>query len=190
MKKVLLVASGLSAKQVHDYPYSDNGWVIVSVNNGWQACDYWDFWLHSNDFNGDRPSEYKSFQREVKKYGPALKKFGGQQACGFSIALNAAYWALAELQPDVIGFLGADMNYTPTAEGHTSIYGVGNDIKKNGIPDPDRMVKVHGNSDPNYLNDIYMRLLRQAEGVGCAIYNLSTDKDTRLPYPKASPEIL
>jgi hypothetical protein len=87
----------------------------------------------------------------------------------------------------VIGLLGADMNYTPNENGDTHIYGVGFDIQKNSIPDPDRMIDRYGQDDPNYLNNIYMRLARKAEERDCKVYNLSQNIETRLPYERCNP---
>ena len=190
MNKVLLLASGMSAKQYHDYPYKENGWTIVAVNNGWQVTDEWDHWVRPPDYRGVKPKEYLEHQSEVKRYSTQLNMFGGQKACGYSITLNAGYWALGELKPDIIGLLGADMNYTPDEDGNTHIYGVGYDIKTKGVSDPDRMVKVHGNNDPEYLNTIYMRLVEYAEKQNCKVYNLSRDIETRLPYERVRPEDL
>ena len=187
MTKVLLLASGMSAKEVDDYNYKSNGWTIVAINNGWMATDEWDHWVRSNDFNGARPHVIKDHQVECKKYGDILNHYGGHKECGYSITLCAAYYALYMLKPQVIGFLGADMNYTPDKEGNTHIYGLGNDIKKRGIPDPDRMVTQYSKGNPNYLSDIYMRMFDIAKRDGCDVYNLSSVEDTRLPYPKATP---
>ena len=188
-KKVLLLASGLSSKEYMNYDYIKNGWTVVSVNNGWQVTDEWHYWVHAPDFKGDKPKKFLPHQREVRKYSTALRQYGGQRACGYSITLNAGYWVLANLRPDVIGFLGADMNYTPDENGNTHIYGVGYDIKHNqgGIPDPDRMVNVYGKGNPNYLNDIYTRLSEKANDQGCDVYNFSSVQDTRLPYEKSKP---
>lgn len=187
MTKVLLLASGMSAKEVDDYNYKSNGWTIVAINNGWMATDEWDHWVRSNDFNGARPHVIKDHQVECKKYGDILNHYGGHKECGYSITLCAGYYALYMLKPQVIGFLGADMNYTPDKEGNTHIYGLGNDIKKRGIPDPDRMVTQYSKGNPNYLSDIYMRMFDIAKRDGCDVYNLSSVEDTRLPYPKATP---
>ena len=187
MTKVLLLASGMSAKEVDDYNYKSNGWTIVAINNGWMATDEWDHWVRSNDFNGARPHVIKDHQVECKKYGDILGHYGGHKECGYSITLCAGYYALYMLKPQVIGFLGADMNYTPDKEGNTHIYGLGNDIKKRGIPDPDRMVNQYSKGNPNYLSDIYMRMFDVAKRDGCDVYNLSSVEDTRLPYPKATP---
>lgn len=189
MSKVLLLASGFSAKQVHDFDYKGNGWTIVAVNNGWLACpELWDYWVKAPDNKGKKPDEILSHQTVVPRYRPQLDKYGGQKACGYSITLNAGYWALAELKPTVLGFLGADMNYTPDDKGHTHIYGVGYDIKKNKKSDPDKMVERHSNGDENYLETIYMRLSDKAKEQNCAVYNLSQNIDTRLPYERLKPQ--
>lgn len=189
MKKVLLIASGLSAKQVTDFPYKESGWIIVAISNGWKACESeWDYWVRANDFRGEKPLQL-THQHIVPAYGKSLKKFGGQKECGFSITLNAGYWVLDQLEPNVIGFLGADMNYTPNEGGHTHIYGVGYDIQKNKISDPDRMVRVHGNNSPTYLTEIYERFADIAKQQNCEVVNLSKDIETRLPYPRSLPEM-
>jgi len=188
MSKVVLVASGFSSKQIHDYDYKANGWTIVTINHGWQACpELWDYWVKAPDYRSEKPKHRKD-QTVVPKYRPALDKFGGQKACGYSITLNAAYWVLANLSPSVMGFLGADMNYTPDKNGHTHIYGVGLDIKKNKVSDPDRMVNLYGKNDPNYLETIYMRLVEKAKENNCSVYNLSQNIETRLPYERIKPQ--
>lgn len=189
-RKILLVASGLSAKQFYDYDYKNNGWIIIAVNNGWLSCsNEWDYWIKSNDFDGSVPAPTKT-QTIVNEYGKSLLKFGGQKECGFSITLNAGYWVLANLNPSIIAFLGADMNYTPDKEGNTHIYGLGNDIRKNGIPDPDRMVNIYGKNDENYLENIYLRLNTFAEKQNCKIFNVSRDIESRLPYKRILPSLL
>lgn len=188
MNKVLLLASGMSASEVHDYDYKANGWTIVAINNGWQVTEDWDIWVRPPDFDGKRPEVIKDTQEVCKQYSESLKHFGGHKACGYSITLCASYYSLWKYKPDVMGFLGCDMNYTPDADGNTHIYGIGSDIKKRGIPDPDRMVQQYAKGNENYLNDIYMRLVSEAERwSNCKVYNLSSVIDTRLPYNKAKP---
>lgn len=188
--KTLLVASGLSAREIDNYPYKQEGWKIIAVNNGWLACDTtpWDFWIRSNDFNGHKPKTVTYNQVVVPSYGRVLDKFGGQKVCGYSITLNAAYWTLGTLKPSIIAFLGADMNYNPSENGHTHIYGIGNDIKAKGIPDPDRMVIVHGDGKPEYLKRIYQRFEEQAIKMRCRVYNFSSEPNTRLPYKQIKPQ--
>jgi hypothetical protein len=187
MTKVLLIASGHSASQYNDYDYRKNGWKILVINNAWKVCPYdWKYWVRAPDFKGEKATPREK-QVEVKSYGKQLKEFGGQSACGYSITLNAAYWCLAELKPSVMGFLGADMNYTPNENGDTHIYGIGYDIKKNGIPDPDRMSNKYKSKDQTpeqYLRQIYMRLVDESNKKNCRVVNLSRDCETRLPYER------
>jgi hypothetical protein len=185
MKKVLILASGLSAKQYDDYDYKANGWTVVAVNNGWMAAEnQWDYWVRANDYKGSRPTKILPHQTEVKRYGDSLRKYGGHHLCGYSITLCASYYSLDVIKPKVIGYLGADMNYEPNENGDTHIYGVGYDIQKNGIPDPDRMIKRYGGDDPKYITRIYNRFADIAEKEGVKIYNFSIMENTRLPYNK------
>ena len=190
MNKVVLVGSGFSANQITDYDYKGNDWKIVAVNHGWKACpDLFDYWIRAADFKSDRPT-IKEGQVEVKKYRDDLDKYGGHKACGYSIALCAGYWTLANLNPSIVGYLGSDMNYTPDENGHTHIYGVGLDIKKHKEPDPDRMVKRYGAGYTDYLKTIYLRLSEKAEKQNCKVYNLSKNIETRLPYERVEAQNL
>jgi len=50
------------------------------------------------------------------------------------------------------------------------------------------MVEQYAKGNENYLNDLYMRLVSEAESwSNCKVYNLSSVTDTRLPYNKAKP---
>ena len=199
--KVLLVASGMSATQYQDYDYKGNGWTVVAINNGWTAVrGDWDYWVRPGDYKGEKPSDNDRSHGgvTVERYSPQLNNYGGQKACGYSITLNAAYWTLAELRPDVIAFLGADMNYTPDDKGNTHIYGKGYDIKTKGVADPDRMAEMYkgqrkgaeNETAEEYLQYIYNRLATTAEKAGCKVYNVSQGCDTRLPYPRERAKVL
>lgn len=185
--KILILASGLSAKQFHDYPYKENNWIIFTVNHGWMTTPLWDYNIIPSDYKGKRPC-VETNQKIIKRdeYVPILNnKYGGEQACGLSITLSAAYYSLGTLEPKIIGFLGCDMNYKPDANGWTTIYGLGNDIKKDGISDPDKMVQFqlkHGCKDPDYLFNIYKRFEKFANKQECKVFNFSNDPETRLPY--------
>ena len=78
------------------------------------------------------------------------------------------------------------MSYIPDKDGNTHFYGVGIDIKNRGISDPDLMVKVRSNGDPNYLENIYRRFEKIAGENNCRLFNLSKEEFTRLPYKKVS----
>jgi len=126
-------------------------------------------------------------KKVVNNYDKTLKEYGGIKKCGYSITLAASYYALHNLKPSVIGYLGADMNYNPDKKGNTHIYGVGFDIQERGVPDPDKMVKDHGNGNENYLEDIYKRFEQYATTTGCVVRNFSSDNETRLPYTRSNP---
>ena len=190
MTKVLIVGSGPSARQYDLYQYKENGWSVVVVNNAHVAVDDWDLWIKSTDYEGlhPDPKNIKPYQKLLASYVPSLNKYGGQHACGFSTMLNASYAVLDHMKPSVIGYLGADMNYTPNDKGETHVYGVGFDIKKHGMPDPERMIQHWSRGDPNFLEKIYQRFDGIASGEGCKVYNFSRDIETKLPYQRVKVE--
>lgn len=181
---VLIVGSGRSGFDVKKY--EDKFDFIVVVNNSWALTDKWTYWIHPNDYKGTKPGVINLNQVEINAngYGKSLRKYGGIHECGFSIMLNASYWALDNLNPSEICYLGADMNYSPDQNGNTHFYGVGIDIRSKGISDPDLMVKKRSNGDPEYLTSIYNRFQRIANENACLLYNLSKEENTRLPYLK------
>lgn len=183
--KVLILGSGQSIKQVKDYNYKDNNWIIIAVNNAWKFNPLiWDYSIVSGDFCGDPPKKSRQSQIIVETYLPALKKYGGNKKCGYSITLNAAYWALETLNPKVIGFLGCDMNYTPDELGNTHFYGVGYDISKKNISDPELMAKLNSNNGEDYIRNIYLRFQEIAKLQNISIINLSKNIKTYLPYKR------
>lgn len=186
-KKVVLIGSGPSARLIDDYEYVKNGWVIVVVNHGWMATNQWTYMIHSHDYKKKEPiprlEQYRS-----DNITAILNKFGGYDKMGFSVTLQTAYWTLGNLKPEVIGFLGCDMNYMPAANGDTCIYGIGEDIQKRNMSDPDRMAAQYGKDDPDYLNNIYVRFREMAFKNNCEVVNFSLDPDSRLPYTKKSPK--
>lgn len=188
-KKVLIIASGQSAVQFKDYDFVGNDWTVVAVNNAWQMCrDELNYWIRPGDYKGDVFANPKQDQVIVKSFKSEINKFGGQRECGYSITLTAAYWSLLNLKPDVIAFLGADMNYTPDKEtGATSFYGVGYDIKTRKVSDPDRMAETYKRSNQSpeeYLREVYKRFEKVAKEYDCGVYNISKFVETRLPYQR------
>lgn len=186
MSKVLIVASGQSAIDV--LIHQDKVDYVIVVNNAWSLTDKWKYWVRPNDYAGFRPESLKEYQTEITatQYSKSLVKYGGQKACGFSITLNCSYWALDQLKPSTIYYIGADMNYRPDASGNTHFYGKGHDIKKYGVPDPDIMVRLHSKGDSNYLENLYLRFKTIADDNNCKVFNLSKLENTRLPYPKVN----
>lgn len=191
MNKVLIIGSGFSSHQVSDYDYKLNGWEIVVINNGWMACpDIFDYHMYPNDYIRDREKicKYLPHQKHFVYTQDDLSPYGGQTACGKSATLNISYAVLRRLNPRMIGYLGCDMNYTPTEDGSTSIYGIGFDVKTHKIPDPDKMVNLFGKNDPDYLRTIYTRFSTISQQHNCEVYNFSSDTKTRLPYQQVHPK--
>jgi len=181
--KILIIGSGLSANDASLYDL--NKFIVVAVNNGYLATDYWKYWVRTGDFQGQIPI-LKPNQTEIRylEYSKALQPYGGENVCGLSIMLNASYWAMENLNPNEMYYLGADMNYSPDEKGNTHIYGVGYDIKTRKESDPDYMVRKYGKGDSDYLKNIYNRFYNIAFKKGIFLYNLSKIENTRLPYPK------
>lgn len=190
MVKVLLIGSGLTAIQVNDYPYEENHWIICTVNNAFRATPKWRYAFFSRDYQkGKRP--YPNDGQTIvdgEQIVFASSNWGGLLRTGLSVTLQSSYWILKNLKPGVIGYLGSDMNYKKDERGYTAFYGLGTDIKEKGISDPDHMAQLHGDGNPNYLHDIYKLLETNAAKQGCTLYNFSDDPDTRLPYPKRTPQ--
>lgn len=186
VKKVLLIGSGLTATQVNDYPYEWNGWIICTVNNAFRVTPKWKYAFFSKDYQkGKRPiSDDGQVIVDGEQVVFASDPWGGLLKTGLSITLQSSYWILKNIKPNIIGYLGSDMNYKKDKRGWTTFYGVGSDIKFNGISDPDHMVKMYGQGNPNYLYDIYKLLETNAQKQGCILYNFSDDPETRLPFPK------
>jgi hypothetical protein len=184
MNKVLIIGSGHSALEYKKY--ENENFIIVVVNNAWKVTENWDYWVSAGDYKGDRPTLIKENQKIItgKDYNLAMSKHGHVNKCGFSIMLNASYWVIENLNPNVIFYLGADMNYKPDNNGNTHFYGIGYDIKTYKKSDPDIMVELNSKGNNNFLNDIYMRFYDIAKNKGIEVYNLSSEKNTRLPYPK------
>lgn len=182
-EKVLMLASGLSAKQFEREKFKD--WTIVTCNNGYKVTPDWDFACFSRDFRGEIPKT-RGTQRILQEHlvKEVERTFGGQYNTGYSIVLISSYWVLSQMKPKIMSYLGADMNYTPDANGHTCIYGVGWDIKNRGMSDPDLMALNHGGRDENYIGTIYKKFQGEANKRGTYVCNLSDDPKTRLPFPR------
>lgn len=183
---VLIIGSGKSATLVNEIDLSL--FTVVTVNHAHLATDKWTYWISSDDYDDYptiSPQRIGRHQKAIRaEYEPIVNYYGGYGVVGRSIVLCSSYWVLHELKPKRIFYLGCDMNYKPDEGGNTNFYGVGLDVKNNGISDPDKMIKIWGGKDPNYLHNIFMRFYDIATSEGVEVYNLSNDPDTRLPYPR------
>lgn len=192
--KVLILGSGHSALEVTKYPYVDNGWTIVAVNNAWKATDDWSYLMLSTDFYGDRPNTScppHNKKTITNKYTDVLHHYGGHHKCGYSITCCTGYWCLWTLSPKVLAFLGCDLNYVPNDNGDTHFYGQGFDIKKHGVSDYERFLQQYRDDQFNNSAElIYARLQYYALKDRCKVYNLSSDPDTVLPFKQTTAEKL
>lgn len=174
MAAVLILGSGPS---VMDCEHWERGPFdrIVAINNAWRVRPDWDDLIHPSDFPVERrPSSLSASQHIVtaNAYVPAQNDFGGFVYAGGTMAFTAGYWALSELKPSVMAFLGCDMVYPAT--GPTHFYGT-------GAPDPLRQ-DVTLRSLPAKS----ARLQIMAARAGCACINLST-ADSQLVFPRGNP---
>ena len=189
-KKVLIIGSGVRDKEEINKLDLSN-FTVVTINNSWMLDDRWDINVHAPDHPKDRRPESAPGKQIISTggengYSKAVQKFGGLRQCGYSVTLATSYWVLFNLKPDLVGFLGCDMNYKKADDGSTTFYGVGLDIKRRGEPDPDRMAKFYGKGKPEqYLRDVYMRFFEEAKKRNTEVVNFSTLEDSRLPYPKS-----
>jgi hypothetical protein len=197
--KVLILGSGFSIKQFHDYPYRDEGWFVVAANKSFMFdMDAWDLAVMTHScqnvtrFGDEWKRKMKPHQRMTTGYDSAktVGRFGKAQSRGMTIILCTAYYILAEYEPKVIGFLGCDMNYNldenGKPKGNTTFYGVGDDFRERGISDPDYMAKHW--SRWGTLEDQYNKFNDNAVKQNCKLVNFSSDPKTRLPFPQVKPE--
>ena len=178
-----MIASGKSAKQFYDYPYRERGWKIIALNNVWQYLDVNDFDLliHAADV---RPKHIPSDKRYMFNGPPYMERWGGSDKAGRGVVITSAYYVFEKFEPEIMGFLGCDMNYTPDPDtGNTCVYGIGKDIRLKKISDPDRILKLM--KDPDYFNKVWKLFEEQTK---CEAYNFSDDPDTRLPLKQVNPE--
>ena len=174
MRTVIIMGSGPGVLAARDWAKGDALW--VAINNAWQVRPDWDVLIHPDDFPADRrPAACCAGQRIVTsaEYVPMQNRFGGFVYAGGTMAFTAAYWALAALRPEVIGFVGCDMVY-PTS-GNTHFYGT-------GTADP-----LRPDVTLRSLEAKSARFMLLAARVGCAVVNLSEAAESRLVFPRATP---
>jgi hypothetical protein len=175
LKSVLILGSGPDVIRARAWPRAPFTH-IVAINNAWQVREFWDYLIHAEDFPAERAPASLDPDRQAiitaDIYVPVQNAFGGFVYAGGTMAFTAGYWALGELKPEVIAFLGCDMNY----EGEkTHFYG-------RGEPDPLRQdVSLQS------LEAKSARLMALAAAEGCLCLNLSEQPVSRLVFPRASP---
>ena len=165
---VLILGSAPNAILAKNWPHDLFKW-LVAINNAWKIRSDWSYNIFPTDFpKKNRPKPVPTQKLiSAPEYVPVQNNYGGFVYAGGTMAITAAYWALAVLKPQNLFFLGCDMVY---GDGKTHFYGTGK-------PDPLR-------------KDVSLRSLEAktarfecfASLVGCGVYNLSEEKESRLIY--------
>jgi hypothetical protein len=178
LRTVLILGSGPDAVRLRQWPRGQFTH-IVAINNAWRVQEDWDYLIHPEDFPPERaPESYDPDRQAIitaDAYVPVQNRFGGFVYAGGTMAFTAGYWALGELKPDVMAFLGCDMNY---AGGATHFYG-------KGEPDP-----LRRDVTLQSLEAKSARLMAFAALQDCACVNLSEGETSRLIFPRSSPQLL
>ena len=174
LRTVLILGSGPDVIRARAWPRGPFS-QIVAINNAWQVRECWDYLIHPEDFPPERgPAAHDPERQTVITadiYVPVQNSFGGFVYAGGTMAFTVGYWALGELKPDVIAFLGCDMNYSGEK---THFYG-------RGDPDPLRQdVSLQS------LEAKSARLMVMAAARNCLCLNLSEQKASKLIFPRAS----
>lgn len=175
LKMVLVVGSAPDALRASAWDTSCFAHRVV-INNAWRACPSWDCWIYPEDFPLARhPLAAQTQGKQLvtaQAFVPVQNRYGGFVYAGGTMAFTAGYWALGDLKPDVLAFLGCDMVYADPARQATHFYG-------------------HGTADPlrqdvtlQSLEAKSQRLWALARRQGCAVVNLSDQSSSRLLYPR------
>lgn len=170
---VLILGSGPDAPRARSWPRGPFTHV-VAINNAWRVRD-WDYLIHPEDFPKERapggidPARQAVITADI--YVPVQNSFGGFVYAGGTMAFTAGYWALGELKPDIIAFLGCDMVY---AGNETHFYG-------RGEADP-----LREDVTLQSLEAKSARLMALAAARGCLCLNLSEQAQSRLVFPRST----
>jgi hypothetical protein len=204
-EKVLAVGSGPNMTLVNDWDTSDCR--VVGINNIWKGTDKWDHLIVAGDYperkkikkeivpNFNNKGLHKTWHstKGTQRIQEAMlamddkpidsKPSEFDRSCiklGVPAIFTVTYWCLHFLKPKFIGYIGFDMDYTPKKDGATAFYGVGYDIKTNGIPDPILQMKKYYNGDENFMTPLFKQI--QTKAPATQFFNLSDNKNTRLPW--------
>ena len=180
-KTVLIVGSAPDARRVSGWDTSCFAHRVV-INNAWQVCETWDYFIYPEDFPADRhPPEAQTRGKQrvtAAEFVPEQNRFGGFVYAGGTMAFTAGYWALGALQPDLIAYVGCDMVYESRAGQGTHFYG-------QGAADP-----LRSDVTLQSLEAKSIRLRTLAQRQGCLVVNLSEQATSRLLFPRVSSQQL
>lgn len=191
--KVINAGSGRNMVNINEW--DTKGMTIVGVNNVWKGTRKLNHLICAGDYpetdeirlaggamlhSYDRGWSYiNSYMNQAKMEWKDARIY-----LGLPMYFGSAHWTLHYLKPDYLGFIGFDMNYTPTDDGSTAFYGVGYDIQTRGIPDPMYQFQRVYKNDPDILQKLFERLDERRGKT--KLFNLSDDPDSLLPWEKIS----
>lgn len=181
LKKVLIVGSAPDSVRASTW---DTSFFVhtVAINNAWKAFSSWDSLIYPEDFPiANRPPPHQHHGKKIitaREFVPIQNKYGGFVYAGGTMSFTAGYWALGALQPDVIAYLGCDMVNEAQPDYPSHVYG-------SRTPDP-----LREDVPLQSLEAKSMRLLAMARHQGCAVVNLSEQKDSRMLIPRMEFETL
>ncbi len=176
---LLIVGSAPDAVQLKDWDAATRSIFthIVTINHAWQICPYADYVIYAEDFPvAHRPPQNDLSMQHItaEQFMVEHNRLGGMVYAGGTMAFTAGYWALGALQPDVIAYLGCDMEYSVREGQATHFYGTGQ-------ADP-----LRADVTLQSLEAKSARLMALAEQHGCSVVNLSTLPQSRLVFPRVS----
>jgi len=148
----------------------------VAINNAWQVRHDWNYLIFPDDFPNERRPQLPvgSDQKIITANEFVLHQnsFGGFVYAGGTMAFTAGYWALGELKPDIIAYIGCDMVYSIDAGKTSHFYG-------NGTADP-----LRNDMTLQSLEAKSNRLMAFANKQKCAVLNMSSLPKSRLTFPR------
>jgi hypothetical protein len=171
-KSVLIIGSAPNSINAKNWPKEKFDTIIV-INNAWQIRSDWDYLIYPDDFPEERRPTSKRFNQKFitsDEYVPIQNQYGGFVYAGGTMAFTSAYWALGQLKPKLIAFIGCDMIYESGTNTH--FYGIG---AADPLRDDVSLQSLEAKS-----NRFYYHALMQ----GCLCFNLTDQPKSRLTYPK------
>ena len=169
---ILIIGSAPNA--IEAKPWSKHAFRhMIAINNAWQVRDDWDYLIFPDDFPVERRPALLSKQQQIvtsADYVPIQNDYGGFVYAGGTMAFTAAYWALGQLKPKLIAFIGCDMVYPAASKTH--FYGT-------GTADP-----LRDDVSLQSLEAKSLRLQYYASIQDCLCVNLSVASTSRLTFPR------
>jgi hypothetical protein len=202
--KCILLGSGPEMTRINDVNIEDPDIRIIGLNNVWKGTDKWNYLISPADYphKGELRKRYHHKRREfesgeqiyyfehsTKGYRNAMKHYSHSnswhETClelGYTSYFGLMYWTIYYLQPDEIGCLGLNHNFTPDKDGATTFYGPGYDMQTRGTPDLVHQINTHCNGDWTYVDKWFKNLENHLGETKC--YNLSNEDKSILPWQR------